>query len=274
MQPPAKTTIQFEDIKILFRANPMKAATYHFAGRLAFLADKTIVFGVGDGYSYMDDAQDLSSHLGKIIRLNDDGSVPKDNPYVGVKNALPEIYSYGHRNPQGLFYDVEQNVLFSNEHGPKGGDEVNIIKPKLNYGWPEITYGIDYTGFEITPHQTKPGMETPLVNWTPSIAPSSIIVYRGQAFPKLNGLLLNTALKYREIRVVKLGKAQANQAQSKNGKTLIENKSNLSHSNYTLITQKTLLKDKNERLRDIAIDNSGLIYLITDSGKLLQINPK
>lgn len=256
--------IEFSDIKVLFRPRPMKAATYHFAGRMVFLPDNTLVFGIGDGYSYMDDAQELNSHLGKIIRLNDDGSVPKDNPFVSNKNALPEIYSLGHRNPQGLYYDAERKLLFSNEHGPKGGDEINIIEPKLNYGWPEITYGIDYTGFEITPHKTKPGLESPLVDWTPSIAPSSILSYQGKEFPELNGILLNTALKYRELRAVKL----------KKDKSLIQDKSNTSHSGYTLEYQQTFLKDMNERLRDIELDAQGRILLLTDSGKLIRLSKK
>ncbi|WP_196492445.1 PQQ-dependent sugar dehydrogenase [Psychrosphaera haliotis] len=262
---------ELTDIKFLFRASPQKAATYHFAGRMAFLPDQTLVFGVGDGYSYMDDAQKLDSHLGKIIRLNDDGSVPADNPFINTKGALPEIYSYGHRNPQGLFYDNQRKLLFSNEHGPKGGDEINIIKPKLNYGWPKITYGIDYTGFEITPHHQMQGLESPLVNWTPSIAPGSMLVYSGEEFPEFKGQLVNTALKYREMRVVSL-------KPSENSKGIAENvgKSgelvSKSHSGLMLDSEQTFLKSFDERLRDITEDKQGRLLLLTDSGKLIRLS--
>lgn len=264
---------ELTDIKILFRATPQKAATYHFAGRMAFLPDQTLVFGVGDGYSYMDDAQKLDSHLGKIIRLNDDGSVPADNPFIKTKGALPEIYSYGHRNPQGLFYDDQRELLFSNEHGPKGGDEINIIKPKLNYGWPKITYGIDYTGFEITPHHQMKGLESPLVNWTPSIAPGSMLVYSGKEFPEFKGQLVNTALKYREMRVVALKPSE-----NSNSKGSAENVGKTgelvskSHSGLMLDSEQTFLKSFDERLRDITEDTQGRLLLLTDSGKLIRLS--
>ncbi len=268
-----KPAFLLSDIKILFRASPMKAASYHFGGRMAFLPDNTLVFGVGDGYNYMDDAQKLTSHLGKIIRLHDTGSVPDDNPFVeqakSNKDIKPEIYTWGHRNPQGLFYDKKRGVLLSNEHGPKGGDEINIIKPGLNYGWPKITFGIDYSGLEITPDQTKKGLESPLVNWTPSIAPSSMLIYEGKEFPEFNEKLLNTALKYQEVRVVELAEfSDAN----KSPKTQASPGATLSHGNWALKGQKTLLKEMKERLRDITSDNQGRLLLITDTGKLLQVS--
>lgn len=253
----------FENIEILFRATPQKAATYHFAGRMAFLPDSTLVFGVGDGYSYMDDAQKLDSHLGKIIRLKDNGEVPSDNPYIKMEGALPEIYSIGHRNPQGLFYDKDRKLLFSNEHGPKGGDEINIIKPKLNYGWPKITYGIDYSGLEITPHKTMSGLESPLVNWTPSIAPGSLLVYSGSEFPEFQNKLINTALKYQEMRVVALRNTDENKSESNDSK---------SHSGLELLSERTYLKNLKERLRDIVEDEQGRLLIVTDSGKLVRLS--
>ena len=152
------------NVEVLFKPQFMKQNGYHYAGRIEFLEDDSLIFGIGDGYSYKEHAQQLDSHLGKLIRLNKDGQPPQDNPYVNVANVLPEVYSYGHRNPQGLSFDVKRKILFSNEHGPKGGDEINIIKPKLNYGWPEITYGVDYSGEIISEHSSKPNMEQPLVN--------------------------------------------------------------------------------------------------------------
>ncbi|GAB2994611.1 PQQ-dependent sugar dehydrogenase [Psychrosphaera aestuarii] len=260
---PKATNFTFENIEILFRATPQKAATYHFAGRMAFLPDTTLVFGVGDGYSYMDDAQKLDSHLGKILRLKDNGEVPSDNPYIKTDGALPEIYSIGHRNPQGLFYDKHRKLLFSNEHGPKGGDEINIIKPKLNYGWPKITYGIDYSGLEITPHNTMQGLESPLVNWTPSIAPGSLLIYSGEEFPEFKNTLITTALKYQEMRVVKL--AEKNESTP-------ESQVSISHSGLELSSEQTYLKNLKERLRDVVEDEQGRLLIVTDSGKLIRLS--
>lgn len=247
---------QFNDnkltqLKALFQAAPAKKQALHFAGRIAFLPDNTLVFGVGDGYTYKEHAQRLDSHLGKIIRLNDDGSVPADNPFVLTKGAKPEIYSYGHRNPQGVFFDHRRQRLFSNEHGPKGGDEINIIQPGLNYGWPAITYGIDYSGAVISELTHKDGMEQPLLQWTPSIAPSSMVVYYGSTFPELNGHILTTALKFTQLRVVAL----------QGTGTEIQVKS-----------QQVYLKEYGERIRDIELDELGRIYLITDSGKLWRLS--
>lgn len=246
------------NVEVLFKPSFLKRSSYHFAGRIEFLSDDTLVFGVGDGYSYKEHAQDLTSHLGKLIRLNDDGTIPSDNPFIKQKDAQPEIYTYGHRNPQGLAFDIKRNILFSNEHGPKGGDEVNIIKPSLNYGWPEITYGVDYSGEIISKYWSKPNMQQPLVNWTPSIAPSSVVVYYGKAFPALNGHLLNTALKFQELRLVELTNSVI-----KNGVSEVQ-----------IMSETTYLKELKERFRDIDLDNEGNIYLLTDSGKLIKLEPK
>lgn len=242
-------------VEVLFSPRFMKAGGYHFAGRIEFLPDNTLVFGIGDGYSYKDHAQDLTSDLGKLIRLNDDGSIPADNPFVKKANRNSEIYSYGHRNPQGLSFDSKRNILFSNEHGPKGGDEVNIIKPSLNYGWPEITYGVDYSGEIISEDSSKEGMVQPLVDWTPSIAPSSMVVYYGKAFPELNGHLLNTTLKYQELRLVEL----ANTGDT-SGEVPVK-----------VVSQSSYLKHLGERFRDIELDSEGNIYLLTDRGKLIKL---
>ncbi|MBU2880986.1 PQQ-dependent sugar dehydrogenase [Psychrosphaera sp. B3R10] len=244
------TGSEFVDVKTLFMASPTKKQALHYAGRISFLADNSMVFGVGDGYLYKEQAQELNSHLGKIIRLYDDGSIPADNPFIGKKKTLHEIYSYGHRNPQGMFFDNKRKILFSNEHGPKGGDEINIIQAGKNYGWPAITYGVDYSGDIISDLTHKAGMEQPLLQWTPSIAPSSMLVYYGAMFPDLNGHILATALKFTQMRVVRLN--------DKNGQV-------------SVVKQEVYLKDRGERIRDIELDDVGRIYLITDSGKLLRL---
>lgn len=261
------TSFKLENKKDIFTAQPFKAAGYHFAGRLVFMPDGTLVFGVGDGYTHMDKAQTLDNHFGKVVRINDDGSVPADNPYVkAAKNddsIKPEIYSFGHRNPQGMYFDRDKGLLLSNEHGPKGGDEINIIKPTLNYGWPKITYGIDYSGSEITPHNALPGMQQPLVNWTPSIAPSSMLVYQGDLFPELKGKVINTSLKFQEIRVVELMKTAQKQSDKDN--------QDFAKSGWMPVNQWTFFKDKKERLRDIVETDSGQLLIVTDSGKLIRI---
>lgn len=262
------TGFSLKNKRDIFTAQPFKAATYHYAGRLVFMPDGTLVFGVGDGYTHMDKAQTLDNHFGKVVRINDDGSVPADNPYVEMAKKddtiKPEIYSYGHRNPQGMYYDSSRNALFSNEHGPKGGDEINIIKPELNYGWPKITYGIDYSGSEITPHNALPEMQQPLVNWTPSIAPSSMLVYEGDLFPALKGKLVNTSLKFQEIRVVELNdKAKA-------AKKPVQQ--DYAKGPWQPANQWTFFKDKGERLRDIVETSSGQLLMVTDSGKLIRLD--
>lgn len=138
----------------IFRAVPAKAGSAHYGGRMVWLPDNTLIVTLGDGFDYREQAQNLGSHLGKIVRLNPDGSAPADNPFVGQAGALPEIYSYGHRNVQGLVYDAQEDLLLAHEHGPRGGDEINRIEPGKNYGWPIATHGIDYTGAMITP--TRP----------------------------------------------------------------------------------------------------------------------
>lgn len=232
--------------QILFSAAPDKDTALHYAGRIAFLPDNTLLLSIGDGYAYLDQAQEKDSLLGKIVRLHDDGSIPADNPFVNESGSRSEIYSYGHRNTQGLFYDPQRKLVFANEHGPKGGDEINIIHPGNNYGWPVITYGVDYSGLSITPHREYPGMEQPLVDWTPSIAPSSLLVYQGDMFPELQGDILSTTLKARHLRRVEM---QGN----------------------TPGQQSELLSGLNERLRYIEEASDGSLYVLTDSGKLLHL---
>jgi len=141
-----------ENIQTIFEAAKTKDTAVHYGARMTFLPDNTLLVAVGDGFDYREEAQNLSNHFGTIIRVTDNGNVPDDNPYVGNDDVQPEIWSYGHRNQQGIVYDEVRNVVFESEHGPQGGDELNIIKPSLNYGWPAITYGLDYSGAVISPY--------------------------------------------------------------------------------------------------------------------------
>lgn len=238
------------DVVEIFRAQPAKQGSAHYGGRMAWLPDGTLIVTLGDGFDYREQAQNLSSHLGKIVRLNEDGSAPADNPFVGQEGALPEIYSYGHRNVQGLVYDDVEGLLIAHEHGPRGGDEINLIEPGKNYGWPVITHGIDYTGAMITPFVEREGMEQPLLHWTPSIAPSGMTRYRGELFPDWHGNLLVGALAEQSVHRVTLAGRQAKDVE-------------------------TMLEERGERIRDVATGPEGAVYLLTDSadGQLLRIVP-
>ncbi|HEX4857086.1 MAG TPA: PQQ-dependent sugar dehydrogenase, partial [Limnobacter sp.] len=237
-----------ENLKEIFRSDFAKAGSAHYGGRMAWLPDNTLVIGLGDGFTYREEAQNLSNHLGKVVRIKPDGSIPKDNPFVGRQGAKPEIYSYGHRNVQGLTYDPESRRLIAHEHGPRGGDEVNIIKPGVNYGWPVATYGIDYTGARISPFTEYEGTQQPEIYWVPSIAPSGITAYNGSMFPGWKGSLLVGALKARQVSRVDLKAEQAS-------------------------TQEALFREVGERIRDVRTGPEGAIYLLTDNaeGKILRV---
>ena len=189
---------QLLDVTPVFTSQPAKQASQHFNGRLAWLPDGTLVLGMGDGNLERTDAQRLGTHLGKLLRINADGSVPRDNPFVDTKGARPEIYSRGHRNPQGLV--VVAGVLYAHEDGSRGGDELNRITAGANYGWPLTTGGIDYTYARITPYRNLPGIEPPLLEWTPSVAPTGLAWYDGALFPAWRGSLLVATLKDRSVR--------------------------------------------------------------------------
>ncbi|OZB15361.1 MAG: hypothetical protein B7X58_06630, partial [Marinobacter sp. 34-60-7] len=165
-------------VQEIFRARPAKVGNAHFGGRMAWYGDGSLIVTLGDGFDEREQAQRLNSHLGKIVRIWPDGSVPDDNPFIGRADALPEIFSLGHRNVQGLLFDRETGRLLAHEHGPRGGDEINRVRPGGNYGWPIATYGKDYTGALVTPFSRLDGIEEPLIHWTPSIAPSGFAIYR------------------------------------------------------------------------------------------------
>ena len=249
----AKATLNgtaLENVEHIFTALPLVSNNgFHFGCRLAFDANQHLYVGLGDRYKYMQKAQTTDNHFGKLVRINKDGSVPSDNPFVD--GEAPEIYSYGHRNIQGLTVHPTSNQVWAMEHGPKGGDEVNNIKAGANYGWPAITYGIDYNGSVISDKTTLPGMEQPEVVWVPSIAPSGMVFYYGEPFKAWNGDLLVGALKFRHLRRIDM-------ADGKPGE------------------QHEYIKDMDKRIRDVEVGGDGLIYVLTDedNGKLVQLSPK
>ena len=236
------------DVSTIFVANPLVDNGFHFGCRLAFDADKHLYITLGDRYKYMDEAQNTDNHLGKIVRINTDGSVPATNPFA--KGKAPEVFTYGHRNVQGLTIHPQSGAVWSMEHGPKGGDEINVLEKGSNYGWPVITYGIDYSGEIISDKTAQEGMEQPWLYWDPSIAPSGMAFYTGTAFKDWEGDLLVGSLKFTHLRRIEIDNG-------KPGK------------------QHEYLRDQAARIRDVEVGPDGLIYLLTDApdGKLLQLSP-
>lgn len=239
-----------KDVEVLFRAEPASSGRVHFGSRLSFDGQGHLYISVGDR-GQMQRAQELDDHAGKIIRIHEDGRVPEDNPFVGESGAWNEIFSYGHRNPQGMTVHPQTGEIWTHEHGPRGGDEINIIRPGVNYGWPVVTLGIDYTGFTIGDGlKHKPGMADPLHHWTPSIAPSGMTFYTGDAFPEWKGDLFVGALSHRHLARLKLA-----------GEVVIE--------------EERLLEDLQLRIRDVRNGPDGNLWLLTDHdpGQLLRLEP-
>jgi glucose/arabinose dehydrogenase len=237
------TLAEWQDLLVSDSASPYG---HHYGSRIAFDNSGHVFFSVGDR-GIRENAQNLTNHAGTIIRLNLDGSVPASNPFVTHANIRNEIWSYGHRNPQGLFFDKSTSTLWSNEHGPKGGDEINLIRPGANYGWPIVSYGKEYAdSSSIGEGSEKDGIDNPAKIFIPSIAPSSLIRYQGILFSNWNGDFLSTALALRHLNKVKI---------ASNGKT----------------TETRYLEDLDERLRSMAQDSKGALYIGTDSGKLLKV---
>ncbi len=175
-----------EAVEELFRGD-LRDTTYHYGSRFAFGNDGTLFVTIGEGYKYMDLAQDPKTTHGKVIRINPDGSIPADNPFADGSGGNPAVWSYGHRNSQGLFYDTVSGTLWETEHGPKGGDELNIITRGANYGWPKVTYGVNYDGTIITDKTTAEGMTSPETYWVPSIAPSGLTMLTSDVYPGWKG---------------------------------------------------------------------------------------
>ena len=224
--------------KVVFAGRAGGGSGRHFGSRLRFDADGKLFVTIGDR-GHRPNAQDLGTHAGTILRLNPDGTAPADNPFVGRAGVLPEIWSYGHRNPQGLAFDPETGKLWSQEHGPRGGDEVNLVERGRNYGWPTITYGRNYSGTKITDETARAGMEQPATYWVPSIAPSGLTVYRGDKFPQWDGNLFVGALRSRLLVRLEL-------------------------DGERVIHEERLLTNFGNRIRDVRTGPDGLIYLLLD----------
>ena len=244
------TQDSIENVSTIFTQQPTKDTSAHYGGRLQFINDGTLLITTGDGFNYREAAQDTFNQLGKVIRINKDGTVPNNNPFADGLKGDAKVYSYGHRNPQGLSYDATSNTIYMHEHGPKGGDEVNIVEPANNYGWPATSYGVNYSGALITPFKQAEGVTDPIHYWVPSIAPSGLAYYYGDAFPEWEGNLFVGALVDQEIRQLTL----------ENGK---------------VIKEQTMFNEIEERIRDVRVNAKGHLYILTDgkSGKLIRVVP-
>ena len=190
---------QLTNQKVLYKATPNSRKGQHFGSRIVFDKENHVYFSIGDRGNRDENPQDITRDCGKIYRLNDDGTIPNDNPFVDVDNAKKAIFSYGHRNPQGMEINPFTNEIWSHEHGPKGGDEINIVQKGKNYGWPVISYGVNYSGSKFTEITEKEGMEQPLHYWTPSIAPSGMAFINSDKYPNWKGNLLVGSLKFEYI---------------------------------------------------------------------------
>jgi glucose/arabinose dehydrogenase len=241
---------RLEDLRVVYRQQPKVDGGNHFGSRLVFARDGTLFVTQGERFNYSDQAQDLSSLLGKVVRINPDGTVPKDNPFVGRSGARPEIWSYGHRNVQSAALDPQTGQLWTVEHGARGGDELNHPEAGKNYGWPVISYGVHYTGRKIGEGTAKAGIEQPVYYWDPVIAPSGMLFYTGEAFPDWKGnILVGSLTPGLLVRLV-----------MKNGRVEREER---------------YLADLRERIRDVRQGPDGFIYLVTDSrdGRILRVAP-
>ena len=239
-----------ENVKTVFAQADVVPGGHHFGSRIAISRDGSLFITTGERYGEKDRSQSLESHLGKVIRVNADGSVPKDNPYVNHASARKEIWSYGHRNMQGAAIHPATGRLWTHEHGPRGGDELNVTLPGKNYGWPVIGYGIDYSGLRMHDSTTKSGMEQPLHYWVPSIAPSGMAFYTADRFPQWRGSLFIGALAGQHL-------------------------ARLTLDGEKVIAEERLLLDRKERFRDVRQGPDGFVYVITDegSGKILRVSP-
>ncbi|MDZ7819321.1 MAG: PQQ-dependent sugar dehydrogenase [Aliarcobacter sp.] len=238
------------DWKDLFISKAFSDTTRHFGSRITFDEKAHLFFSIGDR-GVRENSQNLSNHAGTIIRLNLDGSIPSDNPFVNNKDAFPEIYSFGHRNPQGIFYDKKTDKLYSSEHGPRGGDEINIVKKGENYGWPIISYGKEYwNDFAVGESTHKEGMQQPIKYYIPSIAPSSLIVYDGEMFKNWKGNLFLGALKLMHLNRIVLDK------------------------DNNVIKEEKLLQELEERIRNVIQSSDGKLYISSDSGNIYALSSK
>jgi glucose/arabinose dehydrogenase len=240
---------RLESLEVIFTAQPLVRASKHFGSRLAFDRAGHLFITVGER-GQGERAQNLGEDNGKVIRLHPDGSVPEDNPFTGTAGARPEIFSYGHRNPQGLAIHPQTGIPWLHEHGARGGDEVNIVRPGVNYGWPVITYGIDYSGAPIGEGTHKEGMAQPIHYWVPSIAPSGMAFYEGEAFSEWRGDLFVGALRSELLARLELDGEE-------------------------VVAEERLLDGAIGRIRDVEVGPDGFLYLLTDEsdGGLYRLEP-
>jgi aldose sugar dehydrogenase len=238
------------DVRIIFRQAQDPPGGNHWGSRLVFARDGNLFVTLGDRFNHRDRAQELDNHFGKIVRIGPEGSIPADNPFVRKAGALPEIWSFGHRNLQGAALNPATGELWTSEHGAQGGDEINIPRAGGNYGWPVITHGVDYSGARIGVGSEKEGMEQPVLHWTPSIAPSGLAFYNGDRFPGWRGNLFSGSLKNQMLVRMEL---KGNQ----------------------VVRQERLLQTLRERIRDVRQGPDGFVYLLTDNpeGRLLRLEP-
>jgi len=241
---------RLEDVRVIYQQQPKVRGEAHFGSRLVFARNGTLFVTQGDRFAYRDGAQDLSVGIGKIVRIKPDGSVPRDNPFIGRPGARPEIWSVGHRNVQGAALHPQTRQLWTVEHGARGGDELNRPEAGKNYGWPVITYGVDYSGARIGEGTAKPGMEQPVYYWDPVIAPSGMTFYTGDAFPDWKGSMFIGSLDPGLLVRLTL----------KDGR---------------VVREERYLADLGERIRDVRQGPDGLLYLLTDSrdGRVLRVLP-
>lgn len=245
---------KLEQLKVIFSQQPKFSSNAHFGCRIVEKGDGTLFLTLGDRYQRKDDAQKLDNHHGKIVRVNKDGSVPQDNPFAGrsmlARNALKEIWSFGHRNVQGAALGPD-DILWINEHGPQGGDEINRVEPGKNYGWPVITYGENYGGGKIGEGTRREGMEQPLHYWTPSMAPSGMAFLRSDRYGKAwQGSMFVGALKFEYL-------------------------SRLEWRDGKMVREEKLLENMKQRVRDVREGPDGLLYIVTDEsrGQLIRLLP-
>lgn len=236
------------DLELLFDLPRKTTAAQHFGSRLAFDREGYLFVTVGERGA-RERAQDPHDPAGSVLRLHDDGSIPEDNPFADGEKGHPAVYSYGHRNPQGLALNPFTGEIWEQEHGPQGGDEINIIRPGANYGWPEVTHGEEYGGGRIGPAEA-PGFVSPIHDWTPSIAPSGMAFYDGALFPEWRGDLFNGSLKFQLV-------------------------SRLDLEGDDAVGEERFLEEAYGRIRDVEVGPDGALYLLTDSsdGQLLRIAP-
>lgn len=244
---------RLENVEVIFRQSPAAGGSNHYGARLVFARDGTLFVTLGDRYSQREQAQNLSNHLGKIVRIAGNGDVPADNPFRQKNGARPEIWSYGHRNVQGAALDPATGRLWTIEHGARGGDELNHPEAGKNYGWPVISYGRDYSGAAIGEGTEKAGMEQPVKYWDPSFAPSGLAFYTGTLMPKWKGDLFAGGLAGTRLVRLRLDAARGN-----------------------VTEEEVLLTDLNARIRDVRQGPDGALWLLTDdpsNGRLLRVAP-